>query len=138
MKRQETEIRTLLVTKGNGEEFQIDIPKTWKVTFGPVCAGSNASQETRSKGNIPMALRVYESDKCQRAIFLDIISFRDMDIPIRVKKANVQEKEGYMECDGVRKRTTFQATSFDWINPDEVVDKPKLLDTPTDVELFGK
>lgn len=87
-----------------------------------------------------MALRIYETDKVQLAIFTDIVGFRDMAIPIRVKEIKIQEKDGFMECDGIRKRTTFQAKTHNWVNPDreEEEDKPKLLGMPQDVELFGE
>ena len=127
------EIRTLLITKNDGSELQIDIPVTYKVTFGPAFVGGSE----KITGRIPMALRIYETDKMQLAIFTDVSSFRDMAIPIRQKKVNTQTKDGFVECEGVRKRTTFQATTFDWVNPDES-DKPKLIERPTDIEIFGK
>lgn len=124
--------RTLLITKKNGEEMQVKVPVGWYVTFGPVAVATS-----RSDGRMPMALRIYESDKNQRAIFTDIESFRDMAIPVRVKKTNVQEKEGYMECEGVKKKTTFQAVTTEWTDPDNVEDKPALLGMPKDSEIYG-
>lgn len=132
MNKQE-EIRTLLIEKTNGEEFQVDIPVTWKVTFGP--AVPFTSKE--SGKTIPTALRIYESEKMQRAIFTDVISFRDLSIPMRIKKTHTQEKDGFMECEGIRKRTTFQATTSEWVNADEEVKRePALLQMPTDSEMF--
>lgn len=124
-------MRTLLITQKNGDETQIDVPETWKITFGPAVVGM-----PKSEGRVPMALRIYETEKLQRAIFTDVTSFRDMSIPIRVKKVNVQEKDGFMECEGVRKRTTFQASTTEWINPDEEVEDKPLLTMPTDAEMF--
>lgn len=126
------EIRTLLITKTNGEEIQVDIPATWKVTFGLLAPGKDANS-----GKV--ALRIYEKETMQRAIFVDVAAFRDMSIPMRVKRVNVQEKDGFVECEGVRKRTTFQAKTSEWVNPDEETEnKPKLLAMPTDTEVFGE
>ncbi len=129
------ETRTLLITLKNGDEIQIDIPTSWKVTYGYVQTGFT-SKDGRT---VPMALRIYETDKHQRAIFTDVASFRDMSIPIRVKKVSVQEKAGFMECEGVRKRTIFQASTVNWVNPDsnEPEDNPLEIGMPKDSEMFG-
>lgn len=128
-------IRTLLVVKNDYTEFQVDIPDTYKVTFGPAFVGGTSAEK---HGKIPMALRIYENEKMQLAIFTDVASFRDMSIPLRVKEVKIQEKDGFIECDGVKKRTTFQAKTYDWVNPDaKAEEQPKLL-KPSDTEMFGE
>ena len=123
--------RTLLIKKKDGVEIQIDIPEEWHVTFGPAAVGMG-----RGEGKIPFALRIYETDKMQRAIFTDVESFRDMSIPIREKRINVQEKDGFVELDGTRKRTTFQARTAEWVNPDESESpRANLLKMPDDIEM---
>jgi len=130
------ETRTLLITKTDGEEIQIDIPSTYKVTFGPAFVGKK--DEIGGK-QVPMALRVYESDKMQLAIFTNVSSFRDIAIPMRIKKINTQTKQGIMEADGVKKATTFQVSTTEWLNPDaDPQNEKKLLPMPTDQEMFGK
>lgn len=133
---QEKETRTLLITRRDGEEIQVDVPVDWKVTYGPAAVGIALSE--RNGKSIPMALRIYETEKMQRAIFTDVVSFRDMSIPIRVKKVNVQEKDGFMECEGVRKRTTFQASTVSWVDPDSSEPSENLpkIGMPTDKEIF--
>lgn len=139
---QDNETRTILITKTDGEEIQVDIPANWKITFGPAVANAGkARMEGATTGYrmMPMALRLYESEKMQRAIFTDVASFRDLSIPMRVKKTRVQEKDGFMECEGVRKRTTFQAKTHEWVDADvEAKQNPPLLDMPDDEEVFGK
>lgn len=130
----DTETRTLLITKQNGDEIQVDIPVHWKVTFGPAFVNHGPKME----GRIPMALRIYESDKMQRAIFTDVVAFRDLSIPMRIKQVKTQSKDGFMECEGVRKRTTFQATTHEWVNPDEKASDTKQLDMPKDSEMFPR
>lgn len=126
--------RTLLITKTNGDEVQIDIPESYKVTFGPAFV---TTKEEISGKKVPMALRIYESDKMQLAIFTDVVGFRDMAIPIRVKQIKNQTKQGFVECEGVRKHTTFTATTSEWVNPDATTEeKPKLISRPADSEMF--
>ena len=125
--------KTLLITKKNGSEVQIDIPEEWKVTFGPV-APNTARNDS---GNHVLALRIYESNTKQRAIFTDVASFRDMSIPIREKRINIQEKHGTIEVDNTRKATTFQAKTVEWVNPDEEPEGTKLVGMPEDSEIFA-
>lgn len=60
----------------NAGSIRMDIPESWKVTYGPVSPGSKYGG---GEGN---ALRVYEGTDKQRAIFLNVKSFRDLSIPI--------------------------------------------------------
>ncbi len=83
---------------------------------------------------MPLALRFYESETKQRAIFTDVVSFRDTSIKIEEKLVRIQEKDGYVECEGTRKRTTFQAKTTEWINPDEEKDGVPML--PSDKDMF--
>lgn len=68
-------VRTYEIVTTDGA-IRMDIDESWKVTYGPVSPGS----KSYGGGN---ALRVYESDTKQRAIFLDVLSFRDLSIPVQ-------------------------------------------------------
>lgn len=116
--------KTYLITMEDGTEQQVTVPEEWKVTFGPAVVRGSGYKDTYKK--MPMALRFYESETKQRAIFTNVTSFRDMDIKIRVKKTKVQEKEGFMEFEGKRKRTFFQARMQEWIDPDKLTETPAL------------
>jgi hypothetical protein len=59
--------------------FLIEIPAHWKVTFSAV--NPNAHQGGYRDGH---CLRVYEGEK-QRAVFGDVVGFRDMSIPYAVE-----------------------------------------------------
>lgn len=127
-------LTTYLITHDNGDERRITVPSNWKVTFGPAAKGIRAG--TGSNYKIPLALRFYEAETKQRAIFTDVVSFRDLNIPIQIKKKSVQEKSGFMECDGQRKATTFQATTEEWVNPDADAPNYDLLPNPAEVDEF--
>lgn len=70
-------IRTYEIVTSDSK-LRIEIPEEWKITFGPVSIGAKGSY-----GNSPLALRVYESDTKQRAIFTNVLSFRDLSIPVK-------------------------------------------------------
>lgn len=125
------EEKTYIITHEDGTRRKITVPESWKVTFGPASRGERKNNTHNLK--MPMALRFYESDTKQRAIFTDVVSFRDASIKIEEEKVRVEEKDGFTECEGVRKRTTFQATVKEWINPDADREIPLL---PSDSEVF--
>ena len=127
---------TYIIEHDNGTRSRITVPDSWKVTFGPAVKGFNTGDGSHRK--IPMALRFYESDTKQRAIFTDVKSFRDSSIKVERENIKVQEKDGFMECDGVRKRTTFQAQVKEWVWEDDKAETPELPLLPTDAEIFGE
>ena len=129
------EEKIYIITHEDKTKKRITIPADWKVTFGPAARGENAGTRAGTHLKMPMALRFYESETKQRAIFTDVVSFRDASIKIEEERTNIQEKEGYVECDGVRKKTVFSATVKEWINPD-AVNEPAIPLLPSDHEMF--
>jgi hypothetical protein len=121
-----TKKKTYLIEKEDGTRMKVTVPEEWKVTFGPAAKGVNSGSGPRLK--MPMALRFYESETKQRAIFTDVIGFRDTSIPIEVEKTDVQEKDGFTEVDGVRNRSTFQVKTKKWVDPDKVIDTNNILE----------
>ena len=81
---EEVTIKTYLIKTSRDGELQIDIPDNWKVTYGPVSPGAR---------NGELALRIYEAETKQRAIFTGVQSFRDLSIPVRRK---VTSTEGFI------------------------------------------
>ena len=125
-------MKTYLIEYKNGTKQKITVPSTWKVTFGPAAKGTRGD---RTGLQMPLALRFYESDTKQRAIFTDVVNFRDTSIKIEEMKEEVTEKEGFVECGGVRKRTIFQARQTSWIDPDNISEEiPQL---PSDTSMFS-
>jgi hypothetical protein len=83
-------LRTYEIVTNDGT-YRIEIPEDWKVTFGPVAVGGgNKRGFGDSSGS--MALRLYESEVRQRAIFTGVSSFRDLSIPITKLVRTVKEK----------------------------------------------
>lgn len=54
--------RTLLIATSDGK-YRVNIPSSWKVTFGVFAAGSGPKSYG---GDSTAALRIYESEKQQR------------------------------------------------------------------------
>jgi hypothetical protein len=128
------EQRTYILDLDNGKRRKVTVPASWKVTFGPAAVGlDKASSGNRLK--VPMALRFYENKENQRAIFTDVISFRDSSIQIEEEVINTQVKQGFMEVDGARKAVHYEARTKEWVDPDS--DSPKtLLPAPKDSDMF--
>lgn len=127
------EEKTYLIEFENGRRQKITVPESWKVTFGPAARGANGDKKLGR--TMPLALRFYESDTKQRAIFTDVISFRDTSIKIEEERIDTQRKDGYVECEGKRKGVTFQAESRQWVDPDTSNEEMPLL--PTDESIFN-
>lgn len=128
------ETKTYILDLENGKRRKVTVPANWKVTFGPAAVGIDKAAAGMGR-KVPMALRFYENKENQRAIFTDVVSFRDSSINIEEEVVNTKIKEGFVEVDGVRKATSFSATTKEWMNPDIIVDEPKKLAMPTDYEM---
>jgi len=108
--------KTYLIEFANGRRQKVTVPEDWKVTFGPAAAGVN---KERNGYKMPLAIRFYESKEKQRAIFTDVVSFRDMSISIEEERVESKTKIGQMEIDGMRKNVNLNAHVRSWINPDD-------------------
>lgn len=76
--------------------YRVEVPTTWKVTIGPILPPSN--KRGFSSNHNGTALRFYESEKVQRAMFRDVISYRDLSLPIMKKYVQIKgHKEFYVD-----------------------------------------
>lgn len=84
---EDSEPRTIkyLVTTAQGE-FVIELPETYKVTFGAVNPGGNPQG---MHGRDLHCLRIWESKEKLRAVFCDVRGIRDLSIPL-ARKVEVQ------------------------------------------------
>lgn len=90
-------------SRGN---YRITIPSTWKVTYGPVSPGKYTEG-----GN---ALRIYEDDKRQRAMFTNVTSFRDMSLKTLKENKTVKGKTTWEVADDHEEHRTETETIKDW------------------------
>lgn len=104
-----TDNRTLLVNTKK-EELRVTIPADYKVTFGPVQPGS------RGYGDEGNCLRIYESETKQRAVFVNVVSFRDLSIPVerRVKRTKEKQKREYDADGNLKENSEVAVDAGDW------------------------
>lgn len=69
------------LVSGNKGEFVIEIPASWKVTFGYVNPAKSSDGYARNEGH---CMRVYEGEKL-RAVYGDVYGLRDLSIPLARK-----------------------------------------------------
>lgn len=62
-------------------EFVIEVPASWRLTFGYVNPNRSGDGYQRGEGH---ALRVWEGEKL-RAVYCDVKGFRDLSIPLARK-----------------------------------------------------
>lgn len=107
-------IEYLLIHK-DGSRKKITVPSDWKVTYRTYLKGP----ATPGDREMPIALRFYENETKQRAVFTDIVSFRDMSIPVLEEKIERKDKFGTLEVDGGSKRVSVVAETREWVDPDD-------------------
>jgi hypothetical protein len=74
----EPELLTYMVQRAGQPDIQIQVPASWKLTFGAVNPGAPPH------GRDLHCLRVWEGEKL-RAVFCDVRGFRDLSIPLARK-----------------------------------------------------
>jgi hypothetical protein len=83
------------LVNAQGGDFVIEIPASWKVTFGAVNPGNGAYA-----GKDLHCMRVYEGEKV-RAVYCDVRSFRDLSIPMARKvQSEVRESRWTADSEG--------------------------------------
>lgn len=69
-----------IVQRSGAPDFTIELPASWKVTFGAVNPGASSGT-----GRYDLhCLRVWEGEKL-RAVFCDVKGFRDLSLPMAIK-----------------------------------------------------
>lgn len=71
-------VRTYEIAFRDGQLIRVDIPETWKVTYGPVVGADGG-------GSKVFAFRAWETAERQRIMLTEVTSFRDVSRPIMVR-----------------------------------------------------
>ena len=90
---------TLLIVCKDGKRI-IEIPDTWKITYGRLHGGDSRAGGF-GDGNV---LRIYESKEKQRAIFTNVVSFIDLSIKVKKLVAKKEEEITIKTKSGGKKR----------------------------------
>lgn len=122
-----TPTRTYLVEQRGNVQRRVTVPEDWKVTFGPLAPGSK-----HMNGQEKLCLRMYETKEKQRAVFTDVVSFRDLSIPVEVRKVHKQEQRAKRMTPDGEKDFTVVAEYAEWrADTDEPSEFPKALRLPS-------
>jgi hypothetical protein len=110
---------SLLVKRDRDQDFIVEIPAAWKVTFGAVNPGAPPH------GRDLHCLRIWEGEKL-RCVFCDVRGFRDLSIPLAIKVAKetgaaswTQDSNGNFERSSSR-QIEAHFESGDEIGPDDI------------------
>ena len=104
---------TYILEMKDGKRKKITVPSSWKVTFGLFAPGAvgNAGKS---------ALRFYEGSKeNQRAVFMEVESFRDMSVPLEEEITKTQDEILSKDTPEGRKQFVVSASVKEWRNPDK-------------------
>ncbi len=69
---------TIIMGCKNGSLRRVTFPANWKITFGSV----NPGGKVYDPANHGLCLRLYENKDKQRAVFTDVMWFRDEALPV--------------------------------------------------------
>jgi hypothetical protein len=114
-----TEIRKYYVSCSDGD-FVIEVPSTWKLTFGAVNPGGAEAGGGRYG---PLhCLRVWETKEKLRAVFCNVRGIRDLSIPLARKVSKetgssswTMDSEGNFDRNVKREiETAIVGDAFDW------------------------
>jgi hypothetical protein len=108
------ETKTYLMEIRGGTLRRVTVPASWKVTFGPLVPSEIRHGDVRT-----FALRFYESkEEQQRAVFTDVIAFRDVSLPIEERVSKIKQKMVHKNAPGGRREMMVEARITERRNPD--------------------
>lgn len=111
-----------LVNRDKGDDFVIEIPACWKLTFGAVNPGAAGGNNGRYDLH---CLRAWEGEKL-RAVWGNVQGFRDLSIPMaRKMQSETRASTWTQDSAGNFKGTTErQIESSTWTPEDATPDLP--------------
>lgn len=108
--------KTYILELKNGDTRKITVPGHWKLTYGNVVPyNKNSHNPTESR----VALRLYDGTKENlRAVYTDVVSFRDAEIGTLEKRTTVQRKASTKDSPQGARDVIIEARVTEWVNPD--------------------
>jgi hypothetical protein len=120
-KSAEVEMKTYIMDLFDGRQRRLTVPANWKVTFGPLIRASNDMKRGGVGGTL--ALRFYESESKQRAIFTDVACFRDASLVVEEKVTKTKKQTLYKDSRGKKKAMQVEGRITQWVDPDEPMEE---------------
>jgi hypothetical protein len=117
----EIEKRTYEIAFAHGELIRVEFPATWKVTYGPVIGAAGKP----AYGDSHNTLRVWETDKLQRALWAGVTGFRDVtSITVMVKAVRAFGSDTWRPDDGTYTGAKAQTVEKAWKPVEEISYEP--------------
>lgn len=108
--------KTYVLELKNGNTRKITVPAHWKLTYGNVVPFEGKGART---GEHRIALRLYDGSKENlRAVYTDVVSFRDSDIGMLERRTKVQRKTMQRATEKGMKDFNIEARMTQWVDPD--------------------
>jgi hypothetical protein len=108
--------RTLEVTTRT-DTFRITIPADAKVTYAPIVSpGGRGGSDFEDRGTA--VLRIYEGADKQRAMFRNVISFRDLSYALQKKVQRVDESTSFRSDEEGEASERQLAVEEAWVSVD--------------------
>lgn len=113
----EAATKTYILELKNGDTRKITVPAHWKLTYGNVVP--YAGKDQRGSMESRVALRLYDGTKENlRAVYTDVVSFRDAAIGTLEKRTQVQRKASQRATDKGMRDVIVEARVTEWVDPD--------------------
>lgn len=97
-----------------GKMRRITVPSEWKVTFGPLVPPREGNDRYQQK---TFALRFYEGETKQRALFTDVLSFYDESLAIQERVTKVKQQVVNKNAPGGKTGMVVEARITEWRDP---------------------
>lgn len=108
--------KTYILELKNGDTRKITVPAHYKLTFGNVIP---YEKNGARQGEARIALRLYDGSKENlRAVYTDVVSFRDAAIATLEKRTQVQRKASQKQTDKGLRDVIVEARVTEWVDPD--------------------
>ena len=114
-------VRTYEIELSQGA-VRVDIPESYKVTYGPV-VGPGTKGATVAYGT-GMAFRAWENETRQRLLLTDVVSFRDLSLPMKRRAVRKFGTETWMADDGKWTGQKSLEVQKSWVDIDEIDERP--------------
>lgn len=113
-KKTDTGDKTYLMDLSGGRMRRITVPASWKVTFGPLVPKPSGDDRYQNK---TFALRFYEGRDQQRAIFTDVLSFRDESLKVEERVTKTKQQVVHKDAPSGRREMVVEARVTEWRDP---------------------
>lgn len=116
-------VTTTYLIKATDGEFQLTVPSAWKVTFGAMQPGKGGGFDGYD-GRRGWTLRFYEAENKQRAVFTNVLSFRDLGLPLTRKVVRTDAETRVSESEDGRVASSVEDREVVWVADETVPTKP--------------